>query len=64
MRPSRCLSARHAAVGAENRIARRTIMCMLLIVALLNHLGQSTLNRIQVFWSWAFGARVLAYGQL
>jgi hypothetical protein len=26
--------------------------------------GQSTLNSIRVFWSWAFGARLLAYGQL
>jgi hypothetical protein len=25
--------------------------------------GQSTLNRIKIFWSWAFGACVLAYGQ-
>jgi hypothetical protein len=26
--------------------------------------GQSTLKRIEIFWSWASGARVLAYGQL
>ena len=29
-----------------NRIGRLAIFAMLLIVALLNHLGQSTLNRI------------------
>ena len=55
-------------------IGRRLIMCMLLIAATRDHLagvwshlgitGQSTLNRTRVFWSWAFGARVLAYGQL
>jgi hypothetical protein len=54
-------------------LAGASIFAVLLIVALLiiwqvwsrlGITGESTLNRTLVFWSWAFGARVLAYGQL